>query len=122
MRHGEQPACLRSSIFRHEKGHPPKRAPSAHDSPHGQKGPTDLKCTRQQNGGHNEKDDLSSCTSSNINRGLRGLVRSSRATDGFAITKPIGHPADRLHLCWSLPLGSHLGLHSKKMCMCALRC
>ena len=77
----------------------------------------------QQNGGHNEKTDLSSRTSSTVNGCLRGLVRSSHATDGFAITKPIGTPADRLHLCWcALPLGPHLGLHSKEMCVCALRC
>src|SRR4029079_1658643 len=62
--------------------------------------------TPHQNGGHNEKADLSSCTSSTVNLCLRGLVRSSHATDGFAITKPIGNPADRLHQCWcALPLG-----------------
>src|SRR6516162_11806462 len=82
--------------------------------------PTDLECSPQQKGGHNEKVDPSSCTSSTVNRCLHGLVRSRRSTDGFAIT--IGNSADRLHLCFALPLGSHLGLHSKKMCVCALRC
>src|SRR4029079_9964319 len=69
--------------------------------------------TPHQNGGHNEKADLSSCTSSTVNLCLRGLVRSSHATDGFAITKPIGNPADRLHQCWC---ALHLGYGACATC------
>src|SRR4029453_7344252 len=72
------------------------------------------------NGGHNEQVDLCAGT---INHRLRGLGRSSRAPDGFAITNPIGNRADGLHQCWSaLPLGPHLGLHSKRLRVCAVRC
>jgi hypothetical protein len=74
-------------------------------------------------GGHNENVDLNSCTSSTVNRCLRGLVRSSHATDGFPITKPIGNPADRLHQCWSaLPVRTCLGLSSAfDLLLCTLR-
>ena len=74
-------------------------------------------------GGHHEKTDSSYCTSSTVNRCVRGRIRASRAAYSFAVAKPIGNPTDRLHQCWSaLPVGTHLDLHSKRMCVCALRC
>jgi hypothetical protein len=79
--------------------------------------------TLQQKEGHDEKADSSYCTSSTVNRCVRGRIRSSRAAYSFAVAKPIGNPTDRLHQCWSaLPVGTHLDLHSKRMCVCALRC
>jgi hypothetical protein len=77
----------------------------------------------QQKGGHDEKADSSYCTSSTVNRCVRGRIRSSRAAYRFAVAKPIGNPTDRVHQCWSaVPVGTHLDLHSKRMCVCALRC
>ena len=77
----------------------------------------------QQKGGNNEKVDLSSFTSSTINRCLRGLVCSSRAEYAFAIAKSLGNPADRLHQRRSaLPIRTCLGLSSAfGMLLCTLR-
>src|SRR4029078_11973327 len=90
---------------------------------HGSSLATESRENSQQKGGHHEKADSSYCTSSTVNRCVRGRIHASRAAYSFAVAKPIGNPTDRLHQCWSaLPVGTHLDLHSKRMCVCALRC
>jgi hypothetical protein len=55
------------------------------------------------------------------NRCFRGFVCSGRTTYAFAIRKSVGSPAGRLHLCWSLPIRTFLGVPRARMLVCTLR-
>jgi hypothetical protein len=55
------------------------------------------------------------------NQCFRGLVCSGRTTYAFTIAKSVGSPAGRLHLCWSLPIRTFLGVPRARMLVCTLR-